>query len=484
MTKKSNSWFGVDKEGLKALQLGKNKSYVPRELIANAWDENITFCKVETAYENGSAKLSVEDDSPEGFKDLADSYTLFKHTNKRSNPNQRGRFNLGEKQVFAVCSEATIETTKGTVKFDKNGRIKLRTHRDKGTKVIIELRMRKAEYEEMLETLNLYLTPKGITTTINDKTFQYKTPFKTVTATLQTELSDDSGVFSKTQRKTEIEIHKVSSDAYLYEMGIPVTKIEGQFSIDIQQKIPLDKDRETVSQAFLKDLYAEVLNVTYKEIPAENSSDTWIRNATSDERISPEALETIKNKRFGDKVLVANPFDPNANDEALAHGYRVIQGRELSGEEWAQLREKAPLKTTTDKFGARRVNAKELPPTPEQAKVAEYAKKLHNRLNNLSLDVAFVNCPAAFMVTATYGDSTLTFNIARLPIDFFDDHLKTTDLILHELGHEYGNHTEHAYHEALTRMAQQLVIIALNEPSFFHVEGHIVVLPKMHIHRN
>ena len=77
MSKKTKSCFEVDKEGLKVLQLGKPKTYIIRELVANAWDENITLCKIETIHENGIATISVEDDNPEGFRDLTDSYTIF-----------------------------------------------------------------------------------------------------------------------------------------------------------------------------------------------------------------------------------------------------------------------------------------------------------------------------------------------------------------------------------------------------------------------
>ena len=43
MIGKKSSWFEVSKEGLKQLQLGKPKHYVARELIQNAWDEDIRF---------------------------------------------------------------------------------------------------------------------------------------------------------------------------------------------------------------------------------------------------------------------------------------------------------------------------------------------------------------------------------------------------------------------------------------------------------
>jgi hypothetical protein len=368
MVNKTEKWFDVDKNGLQELQLGKSKSYIVRELIANAWDEETAFCQVNTSYRNGGATISVEDDSPDGFKDLTDSYTLFKHTDKRSNPEKRGRYNLGEKQVLAVCKEATIESTNGTIKFNKdNTRSMSKARRDKGTKITQKVRMTKADYDEILETLNHYLSPQNILTTINGKPLQYKQPIQITHATLQTEL-EHNGVFSKTERKTRIEIHEASGESYLYEMQIPVTKIDCPLSIDIQQKIPLDKDRETVSQAFLQDVYAEVLNAMYNEIPKANSSDNWIRQATSDPRISPNALEAITKKRFGDRVLVNNPNDRNANDEAIAKGYRVIQGPELSGNEWQQLKQKAPIASTTAKFGAEEGPTKDIVPTSAQIK--------------------------------------------------------------------------------------------------------------------
>ena len=51
-----------------------------------------------------------------------------------ANP-KRGQFNLGEKLVLAVCDQASISTTKGTVVFDPDqGRIeKPRQKRDRGS---------------------------------------------------------------------------------------------------------------------------------------------------------------------------------------------------------------------------------------------------------------------------------------------------------------------------------------------------------------
>jgi hypothetical protein len=45
-----------------------------------------------------------------------------------------------------------------------------------------------------------------------------------------------------------------------------------------------------------------------------------------------------------------------------------------------------------------------------------------------------------------------TLNLLRILGD-----LETTGLILHEIGHEFGNHTEHGYDEALTGTAGRMV---------------------------
>ncbi len=71
---------------------------------------------------NGYVIIEVLDDSKKGFRDIKDSYTLYKDTYKRKDPEKRGRFNLGEKQVFSICDKAQVQTTTGTVIFDENGR--------------------------------------------------------------------------------------------------------------------------------------------------------------------------------------------------------------------------------------------------------------------------------------------------------------------------------------------------------------------------
>jgi hypothetical protein len=134
----SKQWFDVDKAGLGKQAEEQSKGRLIGELVQNALDEaGVTQIAVTLTLVPGRplADLAVEDDSPEGFRDLAHAYTLYAPSYKRDNPEQRGQFNLGEKMVVAVCESASISTTKGTVVFDPDeGRIERpRQKRERGS---------------------------------------------------------------------------------------------------------------------------------------------------------------------------------------------------------------------------------------------------------------------------------------------------------------------------------------------------------------
>jgi len=464
----AKSWFEVDKDGLRQLQAGKPKHYLMRELIQNAWDEEVKKVNIELELDNEIAKISVEDDSKEGFKDLRDSYTLYKDTYKRKDPEKRGRFNLGEKQAFSICEKAIVETTKGSIIFDEQGRREIPMKRRRGSKITVWVKMNKEEFEEIREMIDKYIVPKNIKFYVNGKRRTYLKPDKVFEARLTTELSDGQAM-RRTMRKTKVELYKNEIN-YLYEMGIPVTKIDCEWSINICQKIPLGVDRETISQNYLRDVFSEVLNNTFDTIDEEHSSQGWIREAMRDERISEKAFNTIIEKRYGSKVCVADPFDANSIDEAISNGFRVIRGSELSKEEWNNARRFNSLDSSRKLFGSNFTYAKQVEPNKQQKLVAKYAIKIAKRLLNIDIDVNFVK--ERDMVAAQYGNNTLTLNIAKLGKKFFEIPVSaaTTDLILHELGHHAGNHTEMEYHNLITKMGGQLVILALNEPEFFNLQ--------------
>jgi len=462
------NWFEVDVKGLRALQAGKPKYHVLREIVQNAWDENITECSVTASFSHGICTILVKDDCPEGFSNIRDSFTLFGDTKKRRDVSKRGRFNLGEKQVISLCSSAVITTTKGEVIFKEDGRHHTRKRTEKGSEIWLKLRMTNEEFDEMLAVAKSFLPPEGIRYVVNDEVIPHQKPYRVFEETLQTQFEVD-GVLRETQRKTEVHVLKQET-SYLYEMGLPVVDIECPYSIDVQQKVPMSVDRESVKPSYLRRLFALVLNSTIDDIGDEESSETWIRTASSDKMIAPETMEKLVEKRFGDKVVVANPNDPVANDEALANGFRVIQGRELSKEEWEKVRENNLISSSTVMFGKSGVatDVKDVTPTPEMVKVGILAQRIAKRFLGIDVSISFIwSRQLAYL--ASYCGKVLTFNTHKLGNRFFSKPVsaETIDIIVHELGHEKGHHTEENYHKAITKMAGELTMTALNEPEFF-----------------
>ena len=473
------SVFEVDVAGFGKLLEGKPRYYIFRELFQNAVDENVEFCKVNIRWEGGKIYGSVEDDSPEGFRNMRDAYTLFGDTYKRKDPLKRGKYNLGEKQAIALClvsgGEATISTTKGTVHFSRDGREESEKKRDCGSVVALHFHATKADFEETMEFMQSLIAPDKIVYSLNGEVIPTRRPVRAFEATLTTEFEmehDGKTIFRRTQRKTSVSIYipDPGKPAFLYELGIPVCPIECRFSVDVQQKVPLNTDRDAVPEAYLKDLYAEVLNHTVSMLKDEDISASWVHTASEDDRVNRDALQAVIEKRYGDKVLVATPGDPQSVDEALSNGYRVIFGSELSKDEWANFKKFNSISSTSEKFGTGtgRVD-EEYTPTESMKRVGVLAKKIAKEVFNISISVAFVNMPFGNPRAAEFGSLCLTFNVRKLGVNWFANpiHPRVLSLLYHEIAHYKGMHTESSYLDAIAEIGGKMTEKALTDPDFF-----------------
>jgi len=464
--KTNKEWFSASRSGMKSIQLSKPKFYAIREIIANCFDEEITICHMDSFWKGSVAKFCIEDNSPTGFRDLADAFTLFKECYKRPDVTKRGRWNFGEKQAFAICERASIETTTGTVTFDRQGRHEnLRKKRSKGTKVEMDIRMTKAEYDEILTYVELLIIPKHIIFNLNGREIYHEQPIKELEDTLMTECLNGEHM-SKTQRKTAIKLYQPCLKSYLYELGIPITEIVCKYSIDVNQRVPMSSDRDTVSQAYLQDLFAIVLNATHNDLKPEESSALWVRDGMSDERVNKDAVQQVIRQRYGDKVVVATPNDPISVDDAIANGYRCITGAELSGAEWDSVKRYDSISSSHELFGHTSVAGESVEPTESMKAVDELAKKIMLRVFNIKISVRFAKWDG---IPAQFGDDVLTFNVKSLGKSWFNDSnfVNIIDTLLHELPHHYGHHTEAIYHQKITMLSANLIKIALEEPEFY-----------------
>src|SRR5438093_8444055 len=227
----SRQWFDVDRAGLGKQVEQQSKGRLVGELIQNALDETgvtqiaVTLVLVPS---RPLADLTVEDDSPEGFRDLSHAYTLFAESYKRGNPEQRGQYNFGEKLVLAVCESASISTTKGTVVFDPaEGRIeKPRQKRERGSVFQGRIKMTREEYPEVCDYFRSLLLPENVVVTFNGDRLLPRKPLRTFETSLETLVADQEGVMKPRVRKTQVGVYEALPGEVpgLYEMGLPVVE--------------------------------------------------------------------------------------------------------------------------------------------------------------------------------------------------------------------------------------------------------------------
>jgi hypothetical protein len=480
-----SNWFEVDKAGLGKLLEKRGKAFALFELIQNAWDENTKRVNVRlepVPGVRGFVEVYVEDDNPEGFKDLSHAFTLFAESTKKGDPEKRGRFNLGEKLVLALCERATITSTKGQVVFDKQGRRTTRQKRPAGTEFYGYMHMTRPELEEVLRQLRTIITPMGIETFVNGEQLNIPSPVQMgIKATLPTDVADEEGFLRKRVRETTIDLWMPRSweTGWLYEMGIPVVETGDKYHVNIQQKVPLNMDRDNVTPAYLQQVRTAVLNATFDLLKSEDANAPWVRNAVADKSAEAEATLKVMSLRFGDKRVIFDPSDPEANKLAVSKGYTVIHGGMLSGGEWENVKSAgaalpagqvtpSPKPYSPDGQELNVIEEKDW--TPGMRLIAEYAQDLGQELLGMRPSVLIAN-NITWPVGATFGPSgQLTLNLGRLGHKWFDSGIipEVNQLLIHEFGHFYSlDHLSSEYHEALCELGARLTALALANPEFF-----------------
>jgi hypothetical protein len=478
----------VDRKGLARKFANKPKAFIVHELLQNAWDENVTKVSVRAEMVPGRpvCRIVVEDDSPEGFQDLASVYTMFRDSKKANDPSKRGRFELGEKLVIALAQRATIISTKGMIVFEGDDRSHSRMKRDSGTVFEGDFKFTRSEFDELCKEVGSLFVPEGIKTYFNGILILPRTPLHTFTTTLQTIRTDEEGNLKTTERQTEVRVYEVQKGetAHIYEMGIPVVATGDKWHYDVQQKVPVNWERSNVPPSYLKTLRVEVLNAMCDRISKEEVTSTWVTQAVEDERADDSAVRNVMVKRFGPNRVVFDPSDPEANKIAMSKGYVVIPGGSLSKGAWENVkRSGAALPAGQVTPSPKPYDANGRPEnvidrkkwTPDMWKMAEFSEALFHKITGDNCTVVIVREPKA-QWAANFGDQLLLgvrlcLNYGRLGKRWFalpKRAEEVLDLLLHEFVHyEVHDHLSNEMHEKATEYGARLANIALDEPEFF-----------------
>lgn len=483
-------WFSVDKSGLAKLIDKRGKSFVVFELLQNAWDTAATTVRVQLTPAEGRpmANIVVEDDDPSGFQNLAHAFTLFAESEKKGDPTKRGRFNLGEKLVLALCEQAEIMSTKGSVVFDPNGRRTTRNHLAKGSIFSGWLRMTRAELAQVQRDIRTLIPPEGLETTFNGEPLPSRPIVKTIGCTLPTEIADEEGYLRKTERKTTLTVHEVRPGEVpmLYEMGIPVVGLSGgeKWHVNIHQKVPLNVDRDNVTPAYLQTVRVVLANSMRDTLTKDDASQVWVTAATEDDRIESDTVSKVLDERFGKKRAIFDPSDPEANKQLMNEGYTIISGGSLSGPQWGVVKG-ASLATPSGKIrpsgikyalNGRPENV--VPPekyTAGQRRIVAYTVALGRKLLQEDLEVRIVS-EITMAYAACFGGGTLTFNLGRLGKAWFEKDLGDShhELIMHEFAHhKVGDHLTREFADEVCRLSVKLARQMYVDPEFFREAGYV-----------
>ena len=476
---KAAGWFDVDKEGLAKLVERRGKGVVLLELLQNAWDtrgaRNVTAHLIKDG--RGVAEVLVQDDDPDGFTDIRTAWTLFAESEKKGDAERRGRFNLGEKLVLALCEEARIGSTTGTVQFSRDGGRRVGRERTKrGSYFRGFLRMTHEEVGEAVAEGRRCLPPEGVCTTLNGEEIPHREPFyRSIIEGLQTEVAGEDGILRVARRSAMVRwyLPAPGEAPMLYEMGIPVVEVDLPFHVDIGQKIPLTFERDNVRPAYLRRIRELTLEHVHEWVTGEEATRPWVTEALP--KAGGQAVRHVVKERFGDKAVIADPSDREGENIAKAEGYTVVPGGSFTRSAWEAIREAQALKpagqVTPSRPNATVPAVPVLDPTPAMLQLAKFSLMVSRLEGIQGLRVTFIDNPTVSEL-ASYGREAkrLTFNIGTLGRDFFEDSKRREDrvrLVIHELAHEWGHHLESGYHRALERIGARLVEKALTDPEFF-----------------
>ena len=485
-----DNWIDVDREGMRKVLSRRPKHFILTEPIQNAWDEPIT--KIEVDFRmvgRNRCELVVIDDSPAGFENLTDAYTLFATSKKVGNPNLRGAFNKGCKDVMAFAVSGNIETTTGSVRFLETGeRAQGRQKRRSGTQVSFLLKLNKDEYEEACAVIPMLHVPEHIHMTFNGQVIAPAIPLKIISATLPTLIADEEGILRSHTRKTEIKVFDhPCGEKWIYEMGIPVCPTGDQFSYDCSQRVPLNVERDNVPRAYLQKVRVAVANEMATAIQsAEEANADWARAATSDPNIEKTAFNHLLDLRLGEKRVSYDPSDPDAAGVAHSAGATVVHGRNLSAQEWNNARQFGSILPAGQVYPTKgEMVASRLIPKAAwnkwQRVTARYWEDMAKELLGVDLFVSIIEAPPQVGTIAKYIKSEPTrqvqWNVSHsgfpslTMVCLEGIGVEIDDLMLHEFSHEIAeSHYGHEILDAATKLGAKLKALVMKKPESFKLE--------------
>lgn len=334
-------------EGLRELEGAREPWRLAAEPVVNVFDEfrrgepdrrpNVCHVTLEKSTKPRGVLLRVVDDGP-GFAQIEDAWTLFGSTSKRDDPGVSGRFNFGEKQLFAAAIEATVWSNEWEVRFAAGKRKTIR-HKtiSPGVKIEAVLPWSVNDIDSAVENLRSMRSPEGLCLSVNGEPVYPRLAKHRCAVTLPTVRMAD-GVLRPSTRRCPVDVLDANGgEPMILELGCPVASLaESGFpwSLDVGQKVPLPTSRDVVSPAYVARLIGGVVEAAAMDgvrLLSEDQQGAGFLKESMDWIREPDALAVAVGHVYGeDAVRVSS--DPLANAEAVQAGRALVSGRHFTAE--------------------------------------------------------------------------------------------------------------------------------------------------------
>jgi hypothetical protein len=481
----ASSWLEVDILGLRRTLERKGKAWAIFELVQNSWDTDatqvdVTLTKPKNVDGQFISTLICKDNDPDGYRNLDEARTLFASSTKKADPTKRGRFNAGEKFVLVMCESAKVTSTTGQIQFLPNGKRKEtdEVKTEAGTVFEGKLEMTDEEWEEVGRQVKLLFPP--ILTTYNSEALSERIPTKVFEATLPTEIANERGVLSPRKRNTEVRVYQPleGETPTIYERGIPVVEMDGKWHVSVEQKIPLNTERDNVTPGYLRNLHAIVLEAMVDHITSDDAVKPWARAAVETGKLSAETTQKVANIRFGEKAVLFDHGDVGSNKEAVSKGANVVNRGAISPEERKVFYSAGALKKAGE-VEAYKTNPNSAPAkntkdpndyNDDEENFVKFVGVVSPLLINHPVTVKIVN-DNTFKAEACFRFKKDSYEL-ELNLAYHDVHdwESNYEVIIHELAHhkvQSNDHLCHEFYDTVTKIGGKFVMLALNQPELF-----------------
>ena len=311
--------FEASPEGFRAMNLGRPAAHLVRELVQNVLDEAAETCHVDVKWTpKKGIHIRVTDDLYGGIREERLIFTIWE-SDKQDSPTKRGRMGRGLKEMVSVSDWTSVATQgRPTTLFERspNGdwsRKTTKTIPSPTVGTIVETQVKawgERDAEEIVKYLKSIRAPKDMVLFVNGEEVKRKPHLEAYNMRLSSvvfTVENNERRVSNSGFQTVVELFP-EAEPKIYEMGLPIETIDFPLSIDVQQRIPLREQRDTLVTWYRVELFAKLLSARIDHMPTESLRDNYVLKAAEGiHYLSDAAMQKIANAWTEGKPYAASP---------------------------------------------------------------------------------------------------------------------------------------------------------------------------------